>query len=160
MAQTGATGEAASLRERLREDLKDAMRARDVVRRDTIRLVQAAIKNVEIERRGAELSDADVVVVMQRQVKQRHESITQYEQVNRSDLADVERAELAVIEAYLPQQMSREEIVVTAQAMIEQLGASGPSDRGKVMGGLMGQLRGKADGAMVNAVVGELLAEM
>ena len=97
---------------------------------------------------------------MQRQVKQRHESITQYEQVNRSDLADVERAELAVIEAYLPQQMSREEIVVSAKAMIEQLGASGPSDRGKVMGGLMGQLRGKADGAMVNAVVSELLAEM
>ena len=160
MAQTGATGEAASLRERLREDLKDAMRARDVVRRDTIRLVQAAIKNVEIERRGAELSDADVVVVMQRQVKQRHESITQYEQVNRSDLADVERAELAVIEAYLPQQMSREEIVVSAQAMIEQLGARGPSDRGKVMGGLMGQLRGKADGAMVNAVVSELLAQL
>ena len=160
MAQPGAMGGAASLRERLREDLKDAMRARDVVRRDTIRLVQAAIKNVEIERRGAELSDADVVVVMQRQVKQRHESITQYEQVNRSDLADVERAELAVIEAYLPQQMSREEIVVTAQAMIEQLGARGPSDRGKVMGGLMGQLRGKADGATVNAVVSELLAEM
>ena len=160
MAQTGATGGAATLRERLREDLKDAMRARDVVRRDTIRLVQAAIKNVEIERRGAELSDADVVVVMQRQVKQRHESITQYEQVNRSDLADVERAELVVIEAYLPQQMSREEIVVSAKAMIEQLGASGPSDRGKVMGGLMGQLRGKADGAMVNAVVSELLAEM
>ena len=114
MAQPGATGGAASLRERLREDLKVAMRARDVVRRDTIRLVQAAIKNVEIERRGSELSDADVVAVMQRQVKQRHESITQYEQVNRSDLADLERAELAVIEAYLPEQMSREEIVVTA----------------------------------------------
>ena len=160
MAQPRATGGAASLRGRLREDLKDAMRARDVVRRDTIRLVQAAIKNVEIERRGAELSDADVVVIMQRQVKQRHESITQYEQVKRSDLADVERAELAVIEAYLPQQMSREEIVVTARAMIEQLGARGPSDRGKVMGGLMGQLRGKADGATVNAVVSELLAEM
>ena len=160
MAQPAATGGAASLRERLRDDLKDAMRARDVVRRDTIRLVQAAIKNVEIERRGAELSDADVVVIMQRQVKQRHESITQYEQVNRSDLADVERAELAVIEAYLPQQMSREEIVVTARAMIEQLGARGPSDRGKVMGGLMGQLRGKADGATVNAVVSELLAEI
>ena len=160
MAQSGSTGGAASLRGRLREDLKDAMRARDVVRRDTIRLVQAAIKNVEIERRGAELSDADVVVIMQRQVKQRHESITQYEQVKRSDLADVERAELAVIEAYLPQQMSREEIVVTARAMIEQLGARGPSDRGKVMGGLMGQLRGKADGATVNAVVSELLAEM
>ncbi len=160
MAQPAATGGAASLRERLRDDLKDAMRARDVVRRDTIRLVQAAIKNVEIERRGAELSDADVVVIMQRQVKQRHESITHYEQVNRSDLADVERAELAVIEAYLPQQMSREEIVVTARAMIEQLGARGPSDRGKVMGGLMGQLRGKADGATVNAVVSELLAEL
>ena len=147
-----------SLRERLRDDLKAAMRARDVVRRDTIRLVEAAIKNAEIEKRGAELSDQDVQAILQRQVKQRQDSIEQYEQANRPDLADAERAEIAVIEVYLPQQMSREEIEAAARAAIDQLGATGPGDRGKVMGRLMSELRGKADGAMVNAVVGELLS--
>lgn len=146
-----------SLRERLREDLKDAMRARDAVRRDTIRLVEAAVKNAEIEKRGAELSEQDVQAILQRQVKQRQDSIEQYEQVGRSDLADAERAEIAVIQAYLPQQMSREEIEAAARAAIEQLGASGPNDRGKVMGRLMADLRGKADGAQVNAVVSDLL---
>ena len=146
-----------SLRERLREDLKDAMRARDAVRRDTIRLVEAAVKNAEIEKRGAELSEQDVQAILQRQVKQRQDSIEQYEQVGRSDLADAERAEIAVIQAYLPQQMSREEIEAAARAAIQQLGASGPNDRGKVMGRLMADLRGKADGAQVNAVVSDLL---
>lgn len=148
-----------SLRERLRDDLKDAMRARDAVRRDTIRLVEAAIKNVEIEKRGAELSDQDVQAILQRQVKQRQDSIEQYEQANRPDLAAGERAEIAVIEVYLPQQLSRAEIEAAARAAIDQLGATGPVDRGKVMGRLMSELRGKADGAMVNAVVGELLSQ-
>ena len=148
-----------SLRERLRDDLKDAMRARDVVRRDTIRLVEAAIKNAEIEKRGSELSEQDVQAILQRQVKQRQDSIEQYEQANRSDLADAERAEIAVIEVYLPQQMSRDEIEAAARAAIEQLGASGPGDRGKVMGRLMAELRGKADGAQVNAVVSDLLTQ-
>ena len=147
-----------SLRERLRDDLKAAMRARDAIRRDTIRLVEAAIKNAEIEKRGAELSDQDVQAILQRQVKQRQDSIGQYEQADRPDLADAERAEIAVIEVYLPQQMSREEIEAAARAAIDQLGATGPGDRGKVMGRLMSELRGKADGAMVNAVVGELLS--
>ena len=147
-----------SLRERLRDDLKAAMRARDAIRRDTIRLVEAAIKNAEIEKRGAELSDQDVQAILQRQVKQRQDSIEQYEQANRSDLADAERAEIAVIEVYLPQQMSREEIEAAARAAIDQLGATGPGDRGKVMGRLMSELRGKANGAMVNAVVGDLLS--
>lgn len=147
-----------SLRERLRDDLKAAMRARDVVRRDTIRLVEAAIKNAEIEKRGAELSDQDVQAILQRQVKQRQDSIEQYEQADRPDLADAERAEIAVIEVYLPQQMSREEIEAAARAAIDQLGATSPGDRGKVMGRLMSELRGKADGVVVNAVVGELLS--
>ena len=148
-----------SLRERLRDDLKDAMRARDATRRGTIRLVEAAIKNAEIEKRGDELSEQDIQAILQRQVKQRQDSIEQYEQAGRSDLADVERAEIAVIEAYLPQQMSRAEIEAAARDVIQQTGASGPSDRGKVMGQLMPKLRGQADGATVNAVVSELLAE-
>lgn len=148
-----------SLRERLRDDLKDAMRARDATRRGTIRLVEAAIKNAEIEKRGGELSEQDIQAILQRQVKQRQDSIEQYEQAGRSDLADVERAEIAVIEAYLPQQMSRAEIEAAAREAIQQTGASGPSDRGKVMGQLMPQLRGQADGATVNAVVSALLAD-
>ena len=134
------------------------MRAQDVLRRNTIRLVEAAVKNAEIEKRG-ELSEQDVLAILQRQVKQRQDSISQYEQVDRKDLADIERAEIGVIDAYLPQQLSRDEIETAARAMIEQLGASGPGDRGKVMGGLMGQLRGQADGSLVNTVVGELLDE-
>ena len=148
-----------SLRERLRDDLKDAMRARDATRRGTIRLVEAAIKNAEIEKRGGELSEQDIQAILQRQVKQRQDSIEQYEQAGRSDLADIERAEIAVIEAYLPQQMSRAEIEAAAREAIQQTGATGPSDRGKVMGQLMPQLRGQADGATVNAVVSDLLAD-
>ena len=148
-----------SLRERLRDDLKDAMRARDATRRGTIRLVEAAIKNAEIEKRGGELSEQDIQAILQRQVKQRQDSIEQYEQAGRSDLADVERAEIAVIEAYLPQQMSRAEIEAAAREAIQQTGATGPSDRGKVMGQLMPQLRGQADGATVNAIVSDLLAD-
>lgn len=147
-----------SLRERLRDDLKDAMRARDAVRRNTIRLVEAAIKNAEIEKRGAELSEQDIQAILQRQVKQRQDSIEQYEQANRPDLADAERAEIAVIEVYLPQQLSRAEIETAARDAIDQLGATGPNDRGKVMGRLMSQLRGQADGAIVNAVVSDLLS--
>ena len=147
-----------SLRERLRDDLKDAMRARDAVRRNTIRLVEAAIKNAEIEKRGAELSEQDIQAILQRQVKQRLDSIEQYEQADRPDLADAERAEIAVIEVYLPQQLSRAEIETAARAAIDQLGATGPNDRGKVMGRLMSQLRGQADGATVNAVVSDLLS--
>lgn len=146
-----------SLRERLREDLKAAMRAREIVRRDTIRMLEAAIKNAEIERRGEELADEDVLAILQRQMKQRRDSIEQFEQGGREDLAEIERAEMAVIEAYLPEQLSRGDIAEAARRVIGQVGASGPGDRGKVMGPLMKELRGKADGAAVNAVVSELL---
>ena len=146
-----------SLRERLREDLKAAMRAREIVRRDTIRMLEAAIKNAEIERRGEELADEDVLAILQRQMKQRRDSIEQFEQGGREDLAEIERAEMAVIEAYLPEQLSRGDIAEAARRVIGQVGASGPGDRGKVMGPLMKELRGRADGAAVNAVVSELL---
>ena len=146
-----------SLRERLREDLKSAMRAGETVRRDTIRMLEAAIKNAEIERRGEALDDADVLAILQRQMKQRRDSIEQFEQGGRDDLAEIERAEMAVIEAYLPEQLAPGEIAEAARRIIGQVGASGPGDRGKVMGPLMKELRGKADGAAVNAVVSELL---
>ena len=133
------------------------MRARDSLRRDTIRMVEAAIKNAEIDKRGSELAEADVLAILQRQVKQRRESIDQFRQGGREDLAEKEQQEITVIEQYLPAQLSRDEIEARAQAVIDQLGASGPGDRGKVMGMLMRELRGEADGAVVNAVVSDLL---
>ena len=147
-----------SLREQLREDLKSAMRAGDATRRNTIRMLEAAIKNAEIEKRGQELPEADVLAILQRQVKQRRDSIEQFERGGREDLAEIERAEIAVIEDYLPEQLSEAEIEAAAQRVIEQVGASGPGDRGKVMGPLMKELRGKADGAAVNAAVSKLLS--
>lgn len=146
------------LREQLREDLKSAMRAGDATRRNTIRMLEAAIKNAEIEKRGQELPEADVLAILQRQVKQRRDSIEQFERGGREDLAEIERAEIAVIEDYLPEQLSEAEIEAAAQRVIEQVGASGPGDRGKVMGPLMKELRGKADGAAVNAAVSKLLS--
>ena len=147
-----------SLREQLREDLKSAMRAGDATRRNTIRMLEAAIKNAEIEKRGQELPEADVLAILQRQVKQRRDSIEQFERGGREDLAAIERAEIAVIEDYLPEQLSEAEIEAAAQRVIEQVGASGPGDRGKVMGPLMKELRGKADGGAVNAAVSKLLS--
>ena len=148
-----------SVREQLRSDLHDAMRAKDARRRSTIRMLEAAIKNAEIEKRGAELADADILAILQRQVKQRRESIEQYVSGNREDLAEIERVEIGIIEQYLPRQLGRDEVEARARAVIEQVGASGPGERGKVMGMLMKELRGEADGSLVNAVVGELLAE-
>ena len=148
-----------AVRDQLRSDLRDAMRAKDAPRRNTIRMLEAAIKNVEIDKRGSELADADVLAILQRQVKQRRESIEQFVQGGREDLAEIERIEIAIIEQYLPRQLSREEVEARARAAIEQVRASGPGDRGKVMGILMRELRGEADGSLVNAVVGELLAE-
>ncbi len=132
------------------------MRAKDALRRDTIRLLQAAIKNADIEQRG-EVGDAVVLTIIQKQLRQRQDSIEQFEAGGREDLADRERAEIGVLEAYLPAQMDRDAIMAAAQAVVARTGASGPGDKGKVMGPLMGQLRGKADGRLVNEVVGELL---
>ena len=146
----------AGLRDQLREDVKTAMRAKDALRRDTIRLLQAAIKNADIEKRG-EVGDAVVLTIIQKQLRQRQDSIEQFEAGGREDLADRERAEIGVLEAYLPAQMDRDAIMAAAQAVVARTGASGPGDKGKVMGPLMGQLRGKADGRLVNEVVGELL---
>ncbi len=146
------------IRDQLRADLREAMRARDVPRRDTIRLLEAALKNAEIEKRGAELAESDIRAILQRQIRQRRDAIEQFTQGGREDLAESDRVEIAIIEQYLPQQLSRDEVEARARAMIARVGATGPGDRGKVMGALMRELRGEADGSLVSAVVGELLA--
>ena len=122
------------------------MRAKDAPRRNTIRMLEAAIKNAEIDKRGVDLAESDILAILQRQVKQRRESIEQFEKGGREDLGGKERVEIGIIEQYLPRQLSRDEVELRARAVIEQTGASGPGDRGKVMGMLMRELRGEADG--------------
>ena len=145
-----------SLDEILTPDLTSAIRSRDSLCRDVLRMVRNAIKYEEIDK-GRNLEDPEVIQVLQRQRKQREESITEFRRGNREDLADKESAELEIISRYLPALMNRNEIVSIATQTIEELGASGPNEKGKVMGRLMGQLRGKADGVLVNEVVTELL---
>ena len=147
----------AELKQKLMDDLKQAMRGGDKVRRSVIRLVMAAIKNAEIARQAA-LDDTDVLGIIAKEVRQRRESIEAFRLGNRHDLVAQEEAELAILNEYLPQQMTREEIIVAARRVIEEIGAQGPSDKGKVMPKLIAQLKGKADGREINAVVTELLS--
>jgi uncharacterized protein YqeY len=146
----------AKLKQRLADDLKQAMRDGDTVKRSTIRLLMASIKNAEIAR-NATLSDADILGVVAKEVRQRQESIGCFKQGNRPDLVASEEQEMAVLQGYLPQQMTREEIVAAARQVIGEVGAQGPGDKGKVMPKLIAQLKGKADGREINAVVTELL---
>jgi uncharacterized protein YqeY len=142
--------------EQLRLDMADAMRAGDNEKRDTLRLLLAAIKQTEIDGQKS-LDDEGVQAVLTKQAKQRRESIADYEHAGRGDLAEREKAELLIIESYLPQMMSREEITEMATQTIASLGASGPKDTGRVMGSLMPQVKGKADGRLVSEIVRELL---
>ena len=135
------------------------MRQGDTLRRSVIRYLRAAIGNEEIAK-GAPLDDDGVITIINRQVRQRRESIEAFRKGNRLDLARQEEAELAALVEYLPPQMAREEIATLARQVIGEVGAKGPADKGKVMGRLMPQVRGKADGAEVNAVVMELLEEL
>lgn len=119
-------------------------------------MLMASVRNAEIAAQK-ELDDDGVIALVQREIKQRRDSIEQFEKGNRADLVAKEQAEIGVLEPYLPEQLSAEEIRVIAQEVIAAAGASGPGDKGKVMGPLMGRVRGKADGKLVNQIVGELL---
>ena len=141
---------------RLTDDLKTAMKAHDELTRDVVRLAISAIKNAEIDKRGA-LDEAGVTDVLSRMVRQYRESIVAFRDGGREAAAAKEEAELAIVMRYLPEQLGPGEIRALAQAAAAEVGASGPSDRGKVMGKLMPQLRGRADGSVVSAVVGEVL---
>jgi uncharacterized protein YqeY len=145
-----------NLKDRLMEDLKEAMRQGDEVRKSTVRLVRGAVKNAEIDA-GHELSDEEVIAVIAREARQRRESIREFERGSRPDLVAREEAELRILEEYLPRQMTRQEIETEAQRVIGELGASGPGDMGTVMRHLMSRLKGRADGRVVNEVVMNLL---
>ena len=146
-----------SLKDKLTEDLKQAMRQGDELGRSTLRLVMAAIKNAEIEKRR-ELEEGELLAIIAKEAKQRHESIAQFERGGRQDLADREEAELQILLAYLPEQLSREEIEAQARQIIEEVGAASPAQMGQVMRRLMPLMQGKADGKLVSQVVKELLA--
>jgi len=146
----------ANLKQKLTDDLKQAMRDGDKVRRSVIRLVMAAVKNAEIARH-ANLDDTDILGIIAKEVRQHQESIEAFRQGNRQDLVAQEEAELAVLKEYLPRQMTREEVIAAARQVIEEVGAQGPGDKRKVMPKLITQLKGRADGREINAVVTELL---
>lgn len=149
-----------TLHEDLKKAIPDAMRARDEVRLRTLRsLVTAMTNEVVAKRRRPDefLTDEEAIAILKRAANQRKDSIEQFEKANRTDLADPEKAELSIIESYLPAQMSREAIMVAAKAKIAELGAIQKADAGKFIGTLMKDLSGKADGADVKAVVESLL---
>lgn len=136
--------------------MRAAVKARDDLRRDTLRFVLSAIHNEEVAKRR-ELTDDEVVGVLTKQAKMRRESIEAFAKGGREELVTKEKGELAFIESYMPKQMSRDEIAALAKAAIAETGAAAPSDQGKVMQRLMPQVRGKADGKVVAEVVGSLL---
>jgi uncharacterized protein len=161
----------AELIQKLNDDLKQSMRERNEIKTSTLRLLLSNIKYAELKKQDAEfnkhpeitdlkqitLSDADILGVIAKEIKQREESIEAYKQGHRQDLVDKESAEMAILKTYMPQQMSREEIIVEVKQAIAEAGAKGSSDKGKVMPRLMAKLKGKADGKEINNIVTELL---
>lgn len=145
-----------TLKEQLTQDTIAASKTGDNPKRDALRMMQAAIKQIEIDERVT-LDDAGVIQVLTKQAKQRRESIAEYTKAGRDDLVEQEAYELGIIEAYLPQLMSREEIEVLVKQAVADTGATSAKDMGKVMGKLMPLVKGKADGRLVNEVVREQL---
>jgi hypothetical protein len=151
-----------SLLEQITEDLKSAMRAKDKVRLRTLRSLRAAITNKEIDKRqegeGGELDEQEQMAIVRKQVKQRKDSIEQYEKAGRDDLVKKEQAEIDVLEDYLPQPLTDEELEEKISAIIDDVGAETMADMGPVMGRAMSELRGRADGSRVQQIVREMLS--
>ena len=141
-----------SLKEQITEDMKNAMRAKDAGRLGTIRLLLAAMKQKEVDER-IELDDAMVIAITEKLIKQRKDSISQFEAAKRDDLVAIEQAELVILQAYMPAQMSESEVSATVAKVVQELGATGPQDMGKVMGAVKALLAGKADMGMVSTQV-------
>ena len=146
-----------SLKALITEDMKTAMRARDSVRLGTIRLLQAAMKQKEVDER-IELDDVAIIAILDKLIKQRKDSIAAYQAAQRQDLADVEIAEMAILEVYLPKRLSADEITAEVAAIVAEVGAKGAGDMGKVMGAVKTRLAGKADMGLVSAAVKAALA--
>jgi uncharacterized protein YqeY len=141
-----------SLKQQINEDMKTAMRAKETARLGAIRLLLAAMKQREVDER-IELTDADVVSIIEKMLKQRRDSISQYKAANRQDLVDVEEFEVSVLQTYMPQQLSEAEIVAAIAEAIAATGAAGPQDMGKVMGVVKPKLAGRADMGKVSGLI-------
>jgi uncharacterized protein YqeY len=146
-----------SLKERITDDMKAAMRAKDSERLGAIRMLTAAIKQKEVDDR-VELDDTGVIAIVDKLIKQRKDSIEAFQKAARQDLADKEAAEMAVLQVYLPARLSADEVAAEVRAIVAKLGASGPGDMGKVMGAVKARLAGKADMGQVSAAVKAALA--
>lgn len=146
-----------SLKQRLTDDMKTAMKTGEKERLGTIRLVNAAIKQKEVDER-IQLDDAQVLAILEKMVKQRKDSIDQYEKAGREELAAIERAEIAVIAQYLPAKLGEAEVLAAIDAVIAETGASGPADMGKVMGAIKPKLAGQADMGEVSKLIKQRLA--
>ncbi len=163
----------AGLMQKLNEDLKQSLKERNEIKTSTIRLLISAVRYAQMKKQDTEfnkhpeadlkqitMSDADILGVVAREIKQREDSIAAYKAGHRQDLVDKETAEMDILNGYMPQQMTRAEITVEAAKTITEVGAKGPGDKGKVMGKLIAQLKGKADGKVINDVVTELLTKL
>jgi uncharacterized protein YqeY len=146
----------ADLKRSITDDIKAAMKGGDTVKKDTLRMLMAAVNNAEKAKQSA-LENADILGIIAKEVKRHQESIDAFKQGGRQDLVDKESAEMAILQSYLPEQMSRDDIVKAAKEVIGAVGAQGPGDKGKVMKELMPKLKGKADGKEINEVVTGLL---
>jgi len=147
-----------SLKDQITEDMKNAMRAKETARLGAIRLLLAAIKQREVDDRIV-LDDAAIIATIEKMIKQRKDSISQFEKAQRDDLVAVESAEMVILQAYLPAQMSDAEVAAAVAAAVASTGATGPQDMGKVIGVLKGQLAGKADMGKVSGLVKAALAK-
>lgn len=150
------------LKQKLKEELKQSMLARDEIKTSTLRMLLSAINYYEIQKRGAgyEATDEDVISVIQKEVKQRKDSIEQFRSGGRVDLAQKEQKELEILQKYLPQQLDEDEISEIVDEAIRQTGSTSPQDIGKVMGIVMPKIKGKADGAVVSKIVQERLSQL
>ena len=146
----------ATIKQKLSDDLKQAMKSGDTIKRSTLRMLLSSINNAEIAKKGS-LEDSDILGIIAKEVKQHQESITSFKEGNRPDLVEKEEVELAILQDYLPEQLSREDIIAEAKQVIAAIGAQGPGDKGKVMQQLVPKLKGRADGKEINEVVTELL---
>ena len=147
-----------TLKEQITEDMKSAMRAKEVERLGTVRLLLAAIKQREVDERIT-VDDAGIIAIIEKLIKQRKDSIEQFQKAGRTDLVDQESKELGILQAYMPAQLSEAEVQAAIQKTISSLGAAGPQDMGKVIGALKAQLAGKADMGMVSGLVKATLAK-
>ena len=146
-----------SLKEQIKSDIKDAMRAKDVTKRDTLRNLSAAIKQIEVDERK-ELNDSDVEAILTKYLKQREDALTQFKEANRDDLVAKEEAEIAIVKAYLPEPLSDEELKTLVEEVAKELGATSMKDMGKVMGAIKAKAGSRADGSKVNKFFKEIIS--